>query len=177
MNLALQSSCSRSAKTRNVQICTLPVDEHQNNDDDEPANPIQFDEDESDKLVSTKLYGQLNFRTAESLLNGGRSSISRKSRLSRFSGDAFGISSDIRLFNQPLCECTNSIKIGMIRKLESVKDSEKRFIGEVRFISYNGAPLKLYCAKHSLVNGQPKICGSLSTTNTRGAAYLSLKKV
>ena len=65
----------------------------------------------------------------------------------------------------------------MIRKLESVKDSEKRFIGEVRFISYNGAPLKLYCAKHSLVNGQPKICGSLSTTNTRGAAYLSLKKV
>ena len=70
--------------------------------------------------ISTKLYWTLNFKTAENLLlNGGRSTIIAKSIRSRFEGDAFGLSSDIKLYLQPDCECTGSthVKIGDIRTL------------------------------------------------------------
>ena len=105
--------------------------------------------------LSTKLYGNLNFKTAENmLLNGGRSTISAKSKRSRFKGDAFGISYDIKLYLQPDCKCT--VKIGDIRTLSEVlphKKQPKKVTGEVRFISYKNYPLTSFCPKHSLVAG------------------------
>ena len=118
----------------------------------------EHDQDDSN-TISTKLYGTLNFKTAENLLlNGVRSTISAKSRRSRFEGDAFGISSDIKLY----CECTGSthVKIGDIRTLSEVlqhKKQPKKVTGEVRYISYKNCPLTFFCPKHSLVAGIPNI--------------------
>ena len=109
--------------------------------EEEPTS-VDFDDQDDSNTISTKLYGTLNFKTAENLLlNGGRSTISAKSRRSRFEGDAFGISSDIKLYLQPDCEYTGSthVKIGEIRTLSEVlphKKQQKKVTGKVRFISY-----------------------------------------
>ena len=57
--------------------------------------------------IVTKKYGTLHFKAAETLLlNGGKSSISKKSRISQFMGDVFEIASDIRLYQQQFCGCS-----------------------------------------------------------------------
>ena len=128
--------------------------------EEELPDPIEFDEEDSSKMISTKLYGELNFRTAETLLlNGGKSTLTTKSRLSRFKGDTFGVSSDIRIYNQAECQCPSRTKIGDTLTLPTVsqKKSQARVKGEVRYLSYKGSPLKFYCSEHSLVCGSPYV--------------------
>ena len=137
--------------------------EHDEEELEEEPPSVDFDDQDDSNTISTKLYGTLNFKTAENLLlNGGRSTISAKSRRSRFEGDAFGISSDIKLYLQPDCECTGSthVKIGDIITLSEVlplKKQPKKVTGEVRYISYKNCPLTFFCPKHSLVAGIPNI--------------------
>ena len=135
-------------------------------DNEEEIVPVEFDDDgdtDSSKKISTKLYGPLNFRTAEVLLlNGGRSTLSTTSRLSRFEGDSFGISSDSRTYFQHDCGCTGKshIRIGDVRTLrEFVAQNmdSKNIKGEVRFISYKSCPLTFFCPKHSSIAGSPNI--------------------
>ena len=153
----------RTGKLISRPIQVTQGDDHSEDDDDEEEDeeeiyldiPAEIDADvESNTMISTKLYGTLNFRTAETFfLNGGRSSLSTKTRLSRFTGDAFGISSDIRLFNQNPCRCRSSTRIGQKIRLTTFADASKQVTGDVRFISYKGAPLKFYCSEHSLISG------------------------
>ena len=86
-------------------------DEDEYDDYDEGGEMLQFeDEEEGDNMVETKLYGKLHYQAAETLLlNGGRSSISAKSRQARFTGDVFGMKTDIRLFNHPFCGCSGAV--------------------------------------------------------------------
>ncbi len=123
--------------------------------------PIFFDEGDENDSIFTKKYGKLNFQTAETLLlNGGRSSISAKSRTKRFTSDVFGIASDIRLYQQPFCGCSGVLKIGDMKTLATFdQDTSKKNMkkGEVWFLSYQNAPLKFYCKEHSLVNGLPNV--------------------
>lgn len=142
----------------------IPTNDDINEDDqdvedeefDEDYLPVECNEDDCEEMLSTKLYGKLNFRTAETLLlNGGRSSFTTKSRMSRFTGDAFGMSSDIRIFNQSACACRDNTLIGQVRTLPTFENLEKCVKGEVRFLSYKGSPLKFYCNEHSLVGGKP----------------------
>ena len=139
----------RTGKLISRPIQVTQVDDHSQDDEEEDEEinldiPAEIDADvESNTMISTKIYGTLNFRTAETLLlNGGRSSLSTKSRLSRFTGDAFGISSDIRLFNQNPCRCRSSTRIGQQIILTTFADASKQVTGDVRFISYKGAPLR-----------------------------------
>ena len=70
--------------------------------EEEPVH-LEFEDDSGPASIETKNYGTINFRAAETLLlNGGRSSISTKSRKSQFTGDVFGIEPDIRLYRQLL---------------------------------------------------------------------------
>ena len=134
----------RTGKLISRPIQVTQVDDHSQDDEEEDEEeinldiPAEIDADvESNTMISTKIYGTLNF-----LLNGGRSSLSTKSRLSRFTGDAFGISSDIRLFNQNPCRCRSSTRIGQQIILTTFADASKQVTGDVRFISYKGAPLR-----------------------------------
>ena len=125
------------------------------NEDDEVPPIFNEWEKSSDKLLSTKIYGKVNFRKGENLLlNGGRTLISTKSRKSRFQGDAFGMTSDIRIFNQRPCNCKSTIVIGQTVKLPC-NSNNKMIEGEVRYLSYRSAPLKFFCKDHSLIQGQP----------------------
>ena len=96
------------------------------------------------------------------LLNGGRSTLSTTSRISRFEGDSFGISSDSRTYFQQDCGCTGKshIKIGDVRTLPEfvAKNMDPKNIkGEIRFISYKSCPLTFFCPKHSSIAGSPNI--------------------
>ena len=103
-------------------------------------------------------YGTLSFRSFETLtLNGGRSTLSTKSRLSRFKGDAFGVSSDVRIYNQPECGCSTVLKAGSTETLKVFKSQQDFATGVVRFISYKSCPMKYYCQEHSLINGSPNV--------------------
>ena len=118
---------------------------------------IVDDEDESN-FVTTKKFGKLNFRTAETLLlNGGKSSISAKSRKARFTGDAFGIKSDILLYKQPFCGCKSALRVGDTRRLPLFSDPKQNKQGRVSYISYESAPLKFYCKTHSTCAGTPNV--------------------
>jgi hypothetical protein len=84
-------------------------------------------EDSPKYVVSTRLYGNVHFKTAENLLlNGGKTSINTQSRTSRFECGAFGVSSDIRIYFQPDCRCSSPshIKIGDVRTLPTFKPKE-----------------------------------------------------
>ena len=134
-------------------------------DNEEEIPPVEFEDDgdTDSKKISTKLYGPLNLRTAEVLLlNGGRSTLSTTSRISRFEGDSFGISSDSRTYFQQDCGCTGKshIKIGDVRTLPEfvAKNMDPKNIkGEIRFISYKSCPLTFFCPKHSSIAGSPNI--------------------
>ena len=55
--------------------------EHDEEELEEEPPSVDFDDQDDSNTISTKLYGNLNFKTAENLLlNGGRSTISAKSR-------------------------------------------------------------------------------------------------
>ena len=55
--------------------------EHDEEELEEEPPSVDFDDQDDSNTISTKLYGTLNFKTAENLLlNGGRSTISAKSR-------------------------------------------------------------------------------------------------
>ena len=55
--------------------------EHDEEELEEEPPSVDFDDQDDSNTISTKLYGSLNFKTAENLLlNGGRSTISAKSR-------------------------------------------------------------------------------------------------
>ena len=121
----------------------------------EEANKDFHEDKSSECLVFTKRYGKLNMLTAEKLLlNGGKSSLSTTSRRSRFTGDPFGISSDIRLFTQAPCNCNGKTQIGDSVTLPTVK-GKGTSSGTFRFISIKGAPLKFHCSEHSLASGSP----------------------
>ena len=126
-------------------------------DDDEGGEMLQFEDEDEGDMVETKLYGKLHYQAAETLLlNGGRSSISAKSRQARFTGDVFGMKTDIRFFNHPFCGCPEAVQKGDLKHLTSFSD-KKVIYGEVRFLSYRQCPIKFYCRNHSLVNGSPDV--------------------
>ena len=108
--------------------------EHYEEELEEEPLSVDFDDQDDSNTISTKLYGTLNFKTAENLLlNGGRSTISAKSRRSRFEGDAFGISSDIKLYFQPDCTVSalvaHMLKSGILElflKFYHTKSSQRR---------------------------------------------------
>ena len=91
------------------------------------------------------------------LLNGGRSSIGTKSRKDRFTGDKFGIVSDIIHYQQPFCSCSDALRIGDQVTLPTFKNRDIVRSGEVRYISYNSGPLNFYCSNHSGVGGAPNV--------------------
>ena len=108
--------------------------------------------------ITTKQYGTLPFRAAEPLLlNGGRSSISTKSRKGQFTGDVFGIESDIRMYRQSFCGCRGALQIGQSKTLPTFANSKKRVYGEVRYISYSQSPMKFYCKTHSIIKSVPNV--------------------
>ena len=120
---------------------------------------IQDYEDEPDcsssSYITTKKFGRIHLKTAEALmLNGGRSKLKGKARVSRFAGDAFGIAADIRQYKTADCGCATATRIGDMKRLTSVS-SGKKVTGEVRFISYNFAPLRVFCSKHTSIKGRP----------------------
>ena len=66
------------------------------------------------EMTSTDIFGKLHFQSAKTLLiNGGRITLSTKSRLSRFKGD------DVQIYNKHECECFTALKIGRTETLFS----------------------------------------------------------
>ena len=129
-------------------------------DEDDLAYEVEPGVDDCDdgETISTDKCGTLSFRSFETLtLNGGRSTLSTKSRLSRFKGDAFGVSSDVRIYNQPECGCSTVLKAGSTETLKVFKSQQNFATGVVRFISYKSCPMKYYCQEHSLINGSPNV--------------------
>ena len=130
--------------------------------DEDPAQ-IGFDDDDdpASSSIVTKKYGTLNFKAAETLLlNGGKSYISTKARKSQFTGDVFGVASDIRVYQQHFCGCDDALQQGDWKTLPKVvrKNCEEELVsGTIRFISYQNCPMKFYCTLHSLVTGVPTI--------------------
>ena len=109
----------------------------------------------SASYIPTKKFGRIHLKTAEALmLNGGRSRLKGKARVSRFVGDAFGIAADIEQYKAADCGCATATRIGDIKRLTS-NSSGQKVTGEVRFISYNFAPLRVFCSKHTSIKGRP----------------------
>ena len=147
-------------------------DGYQDEEDMEPLR-LQFEDDEGPHILNTKLYGKMDFRSAETLLlNGGRSSISAKSRQAKFTGDVFGMNTDIRLYNQPFCGCTEALKLGDRRSFPSFADENVLVRGEVRYISYKQCPLKFYCKTHSLIKGTPNLWLYISNRKYKRCKYV-----
>ncbi len=108
-------------------------------DEEDLADEVEPGVDDCDveETISTYKYGTLSFRSFETLtLNGGRSTLSAKSRLSRFKGDAFGVYSDARIYNQPECGCSTVLKAGNTVTLKVFESQHNSATGVVRFISY-----------------------------------------
>ena len=109
----------------------------------------------SASYIPTKKFGRIHLKTAEALmLNGGRSRLKGKARVSRFVGAAFGIAADIEQYKTADCGCATATRIGDIKRLTS-NSSGQKVTGEVRFISYNFAPLRVFCSKHTSIKGRP----------------------
>ena len=107
--------------------------------EEEPVH-LEFEDDSGPASIETKNYGTINFRAAETLLlNGGRSSISTKSRKSQFTGGVFGIEPDIRLYRQNFCGCETAVERGDKMTLPTFANKNKVAKGEVRFLSYNNS--------------------------------------
>jgi len=125
---------------------------------DEDTESNVFDEKTGPNMISTKRYGKLHFRAAEtSLLNGGRSSIGTKSRKARFTSDAYtGITSDIMTYRQPFCGCADALGIGMVTTLPRHDNSAKLEKGKIAYISIGHAPLKFHCKVHSVMRSTVK---------------------
>ena len=140
-----------------------PLEEDESSDEEDPEveeEPVNldFDDENEPASIKTKKYGTINFQTAETLLlNGGRSSISTKSRKSQFTGDVFGIESDIRLYRQNFCGCKTAVKRGDIITLPTFANRNNVVKGEIRFLSYNRSPMQFYCKSHSVIKGVPNI--------------------
>ena len=117
-------------------------------DEDDLADEVEPGVDDCDveETISTDKYGTLSFRSFETLaLNGGRSTLSAKSRLSRFMGDAFRVYFDARiLYNQPECGCSTVLKAGNTVTLKVFESQHNSATVVVRFISYKSCPLKYY---------------------------------
>ena len=148
------------------KLITLVVKEEEEEEEGGEDNDIQvpsenlLEESDSNTMITTKLFGTIDFRCAETLLlNGGRSSLTTKSRMSRFAGDTFGVSSDIKIYSQPECDCLGRIKCGSIQTLRTTckVGNDPRVKGVVCYISFKSCPLKYFCSEHSLIQGLPHI--------------------
>ena len=136
-------------------------DNEEDKPDEEPCAGEEgavFEEvgDNKKDFITTKLFGKVHYQTAENiLLNGGPTKFKAMSRQSRFTKDAFGISSDIKLYNKDPCFCPNVIRIGDIATLYTFEKEKKVVTGEVRFISYKSNPLRFYCSTHTKMDSSP----------------------
>lgn len=147
---------SRSGITiSDTKTSTLVENDSGSEDDfsDEDTESNAFDEKSDPNMISTKRYGKLHFRAAETLLlNGGRSSIGTKSRKARFTSDAYtGITSDIMAYRQLFCGCADALRIGMVTTLPRHDNSAKLEKGKISYISIGHAPLKFHCKVHSVM--------------------------
>ena len=126
----------------------------------EASSENLLEESDSSTMVTTKIFGKIEFKSAETLLlNGGRSYLTTKSRLSRFAGDTFGVSSDIRIYSQPECDCIGRIKRGSIQTLRTIckAGNNPQVTGVVCYISFKSCPMNFFCLEHSLIQGSPHI--------------------
>ena len=69
----------------------------------------------------------------------------------------FGVSFDVRIYNQNESGCSTVLKPGSTQTLKVLKSQHDLASGVVRFISYKSCPMKFYCQEHSLINGSPNV--------------------